>query len=69
VARRPSEDGRIEAIRRLLSGLANGDDAHELAAAVSDLHPKNNTFPGEVFMGLAADTFDGFVGSRPHHSG
>ena len=58
MARRPSEDARIEAIRRLLSGLANGADAHELVAAVADLHPKNNTFPGEVFMELAADAFD-----------
>ncbi|MEX1249122.1 MAG: hypothetical protein WEA57_00370, partial [Acidimicrobiia bacterium] len=45
-------------IRRLLSGLEAGADAHELAAAVAELHPKNNTFPGEVFMGLAADAFD-----------
>lgn len=58
MARRPTEDDRIEAIRRLLSGLEAGADAHELAAAVAELHPKNNTFPGEVFMGLAADAFD-----------
>lgn len=58
MARRPTEGDRIEAIRRLLSGLADGADAHELAAAVADLHPKNNTFPGEVFMELAADAFD-----------
>jgi hypothetical protein len=58
VARRPTEDDRIEAIRRLLSGLETGADAHELAAAVADLHPQNNTFPGEVFMELAADALD-----------
>jgi len=58
VARRPTEGDRIEAIRRLLSGLADGADAHELGAAVADLHPKNNTFPGEVFTELAADAFD-----------
>jgi hypothetical protein len=58
VARRPSEDDRIEAIRRLLSGLENDADAHELAVSVADLHPKNNTFPGEVFMELAADAFE-----------
>ena len=38
--------------------MENGADAHELAVAVADLHPKNNTFPGEVFMELAADAFD-----------
>lgn len=27
----------------------------ELTASVADLHPKHNTFPGEVFMELAAD--------------
>lgn len=58
MARRPTADDRIEAIRWVLSGLVNGADAHELAAAVADLHPKNNTFPGEVFTELAADAFD-----------
>jgi len=58
MARRPTEEDRIEAICRLLSGLEKGSDAHELAAAVADLHPKNNTFPGEVFMELAADAFE-----------
>ncbi len=53
-----TEDDCVEAIRRLLSGLGNGADAHELAAAVAHLHPNNNTFPGEVFMELAADAFD-----------
>lgn len=55
MARRPTEEDRIEAIARLLGGLEKGSDAHELAAAVADLHPKNNTFPGEVFMEIAAD--------------
>jgi hypothetical protein len=58
VVRRPTEDDRVEAIRRLLSGLEDGADVHELAAALADLHPKNNTFPGEVFMELAADALD-----------
>jgi hypothetical protein len=58
VAHRPTEDDRIEAIRRLLSGLEKGTDANELAAGIADLHPKNDTFPGEVFMGLAADVLD-----------
>jgi len=58
VARQPTEDDRVETIRRLLSGLENGADAHELAVVVAELHPKNNTFPGEVFMELAADALD-----------
>lgn len=31
---------------------------YELTGSVADLHPKNNTFPGEVFMGLAADALE-----------
>ena len=58
MARQPTEEDRTEAIRQLLSGLEKGSNAHELAAAVADLHPKNNTFPGEVFMELAADAFE-----------
>jgi hypothetical protein len=54
----PTEEDRTEAIRRLLSGLERGSDAHELADAVADLHPKNNTFPGEVFMEIAADALE-----------
>ena len=54
-AKLPTDADRAEAISRLLSGLARGDDARALAAAVEDLHPRNNTFPGEVFMRLAAD--------------
>ena len=43
---------------RLLVGLADGVDLFELAGSVADLHPKSNTFPGEVFMGLAADALE-----------
>ena len=65
--RRPTEDDRLEAIRRLLSGLAGGADVHELTASIADLHPKNNTFPGEVFMGVAADALEvaGVTRDRP----
>ena len=55
MVRVPTEADRVEALRRLLSGLAAGSDVHELTVALVDLHPRNNTFPGEVFMGLAAD--------------
>ena len=58
MAGQPTEEDRTEAIQRLLSGLERGSDAHELAAAVADLHPKNNTFPGEVFMEVAADALE-----------
>jgi hypothetical protein len=54
----PTEEDRDEALRRLLSGLAAGDDVFELTASVADLHPKYDTFPGEVFMDLAADALE-----------
>ena len=42
----------------MLSGLVAGDDVFDLAASVADLHPEYNTFPGEVFMDLAADALE-----------
>jgi hypothetical protein len=54
----PTEEDRDEALRRLLSGLVAGDDVFDLAASVADLHPEYNTFPGEVFMDLAADALE-----------
>ncbi len=50
-----AEDDRLEARRRLLAGLARGDDAHRIAADAAELHVRHNTFPGEVFMAVAAD--------------
>lgn len=55
---RPTEDDRLEALQRFLSGLAGGSNAVDLAAAISDLHPAHDTFPGEVFMGLGADALE-----------
>ncbi len=64
------EDHR-EAIRRLLVGMAAGRDAVELSAAVVDLHPKNDTFPGEVYMRLAAEVLADTVaaGGRVEYEG
>ena len=38
--------------------MARGEDLAGLASAVQDLHPRNNTFPGEVFLQLAGDALD-----------
>lgn len=53
--RKITDEDHSEAIRRLLAGMAAGRDAVELSAAVVDLHPKNDTFPGEVYMRLGAE--------------
>jgi hypothetical protein len=54
----PTDQDGAEAIRRLLSGLERGDDVFGLAAAIEELHPPHNTFPGEVFMRLSADALE-----------
>ena len=56
--RSPTDQDRAEAIRRLLFGLARGDDVFGLAAAIEELHLRHNTFPGEVFLRLVADALD-----------
>lgn len=53
---KPTDDDHVEALRRFLAGLLRGDDANQLVADIADLHVRHNTFPGEVFMELAADT-------------
>jgi hypothetical protein len=55
---RPNDQGSVEAQQRFLGGLARGNDANQLAAAIADLHIRDNTFPGEVFMELAADALE-----------
>ena len=55
---RPGPEHRSEAAQRLLSGLGRGADVFELATAIADLHPKDNTFPGEVFISIAVDALD-----------
>jgi hypothetical protein len=52
---RPTDDDHVEALRRFLVGLGRGDDANQLVADIADLHVQHNTFPGEVFMELAAE--------------
>ena len=54
-ARRPTDEDHREAIRLALSVLASGQDPDALVEALEPLHPKNNTFPAEVLLGLAAD--------------
>jgi hypothetical protein len=51
----PTDDDRLEVLRRFLSGLVRGDDAKQLAIDIGHLHVRNNTFPGEVLMQLSAN--------------
>jgi hypothetical protein len=61
--KRPASEDRAEALRRFLVGLARGDDANQLSSEIADLHVRYNTFPGEVFVELAAEALD-VVGSK-----
>jgi hypothetical protein len=47
-----------------LAGIAAGSDLDDVRFELYPLHPKNNTFPGEVFLELAADAIDQAGASR-----
>jgi hypothetical protein len=62
--KRPTAEDSREAVRRVLAGLARGDDALGLAASLAGLHPAGDTFPGEVLAQLAAEALDCADASR-----
>jgi hypothetical protein len=45
----------MTALRSLLDGLARDADLLEVLSGLAPLHPRNDTFPGEVFLRLAGD--------------
>jgi hypothetical protein len=67
VKRRPPPEDARGAVNLLLGALEADGDIFEVLDQVRQLHPKNNTFPGEVFMRMAADALEeGRVGrERP----
>jgi hypothetical protein len=62
--RRPSSEDARQAVSLLLGALESGGDIFDALDEIRSLHPKNNTFPGEVFMRLAADAL-AVVGVSP----
>jgi hypothetical protein len=62
--RQPTAEDRVQAIRIALGGLAAGADLSDVRFELYPLHPKNDTFPGEVFLELAADAIDEGGASR-----
>lgn len=54
----------MTARRALLDGLASDADIFEVLSGLEPLHPRNDTFPGEVFLRLAADALDWCGASR-----
>ena len=62
--KRPTPDDTVTARRVLLDGLARDADIFELVSELAPLHPRDNTFPGEVFIRVAADALDWCGASR-----
>ena len=54
----------MTARRVLLDGLARDAGIFELVSELAPLHPRDNTFPGEVFIRVAADALDWCGASR-----
>src|SRR5262249_43008921 len=62
--KRPTPDDEATVRRILLDGLADGTETFKLLGDLEPLHPRNDTFPGEVFLRLAADALDWCGASR-----
>ena len=56
--KRPTPRDAVTARRILLDGLARDNELFELMGELAPLHPRNDTFPGEVFLHVAADALD-----------
>jgi hypothetical protein len=62
--KRPAPEDTVTARRVLLDGLARDVDIFELVSELAPLHPRDNTFPGEVFLHVAADALNWCHASR-----
>ena len=62
--KRPAPGDTVTARRVLLDGLARDADTFELVSQLAPLHPRDSTFPGEVFLRVAADALDWRGASR-----
>ena len=62
--KRPAPEDAVTARQTLLDGLARDADIFELLSELAPPHPRDNTFPGEVFLHVAADALDWCRASR-----
>ena len=62
--KRPAPADAATARRVLLDGLARDADIFEVLSGLAPLHPRNDTFPGEVFIDLAANALEWCGASR-----
>ena len=56
--KRPTPEDTEAARSVLLDGLARDADIFGLVSELAPLHPRDKTFPGEVFLRLAADALN-----------
>ena len=62
--KRPTPEDTEAARKILLGGLARDAEIFGLMGELAPLHPRDKTFPGEVFLRLAADVLDWCGASR-----
>jgi len=62
--KRQTPEDRRDVIRIALSALAEGRELGDVAIRLEELHPENDTFPGEVLLELAADAIDEAAATR-----
>ncbi len=62
----PTAQDAATARQVLLDGLAHDVDVVEILNRLAPLHPRNNTFPGEVLLRVAADALDWAGVDRAH---
>ena len=60
----PTPQDAATARQILLNGLARDSEEAELVGELAPLHPRDNTFPGEVLLQVAADALDWCGASR-----
>jgi hypothetical protein len=57
-SKRPTPQDAATARRILLDGMARDTEVSELVGELAPLHPRDNTFPGEILLHVAADALD-----------
>jgi hypothetical protein len=62
--KRPTPEDAATARQILLDGMAQGTEVPALVEELEPLHPRNNTFPGEVVLQVAADALQWCEASR-----
>jgi hypothetical protein len=62
--KQPTAQDAATARRILLDGMARDTGVFELAGELAPLHPRHNTFPGEVLLQVAADALEWCGASR-----